>query len=186
MKKTILSIAAVLLAFAGFTQSEEDMAAMMAAATPGEMHHMLARYNGHWKAETKFWMMPGSEPMTSTAEVTTDMYMDDHYSKSMYNGEMGGMPFHGESTTGYDNVRKIFINTWIDNMGTGIMYSEGKWNEQNKSIEYKGQMSDPMSNGLVSFRQVVTYTDNNNYKMEMYNTMNGKEFKSMEVIFTRM
>jgi hypothetical protein len=35
------------------------------------------------------------------------------------------MPFEGISTLGYDNAKKTFFSTWIDNMGTGMMVMEG-------------------------------------------------------------
>jgi hypothetical protein len=40
---------------------------------------------------------------------------------------------------GYDNAKKKFVSTWIDNMGTGMMTAEGEWNPSKKSIEFKGK-----------------------------------------------
>lgn len=185
MKKLILTALTAIIAFGAFAQSEEDMQKWMTYATPGGMHKMLAKYNGHWTANTKMWMDPSQPPMESTAEVTTDMYMGDRYQKSIYSGDMGGMPFNGESLTGYDNTRKIFTNTWIDNMGTGIMYCEGTWNDAKKCVEFKGTATDPMAGTAMPFREVVTFANDDSYKMEMYNMMNGKEYKSMEVTYTR-
>lgn len=186
MKKLLLFAALFALGTNTFAQGENDMMQKwMEYATPGKMQKMLAKQNGVWEANTKFWMAPGQDPMESTAEVTTDMYMGDRFQKSTYSGDMMGMPFKGESTTGYDNVRKVFVNTWIDNTGTGIMYSEGTWNEATKTIEYKGNMTDAMAGKAMPFREVVTIIDDNNYKMEMFNTMEGKEMKTMEVTFKR-
>ncbi|MCB9047292.1 MAG: DUF1579 domain-containing protein [Chitinophagales bacterium] len=185
MKKLLVFATAIALSLNSYAQSEDDMKAWMDYATPGAMHKMLGKYNGFWEASTKMWMAPGTPAMESTANVTNDMYMADHYQKSIFSGDFQGMPFQGESMTGYDNVKKVFMNTWIDNMSTGVMYSEGTWNEATKSIEFKGMATDPMAGKQLPFREVVTYTSNDSYKMEMYNTMNGKEFKSMEVVFTR-
>lgn len=74
---------------------------------------------------------------------------------------------------------------WTDNFSTGMMYGEGKWDAKTKSIEIKGSVSDPMTQGQSPYRQVTTFTDENNYKMEMYNMMEGKEYKSMEITYTR-
>src|SRR4028118_1807600 len=96
------------------------------------------------------------------------------------------MPFQGISTTGYDNARRVFVNTWIDNFGTGIMTSEGAYNAKTKSIEFKGMVTDPMAGGRqMPFRQVLTFIDDNNQRLEMYNMHQGKEFKSMEIVLTR-
>jgi hypothetical protein len=183
MKKLLLIAATALLSFGSYAQ--QGMAEMMEYATPGDMHKLLGKYNGSWTANTKIWMDPTQPPMEATADVLTDMYYGDRYQKSMYNGNLGGMPYQGENVIAYDNSRKIFINTWVDNMGTGIMYSEGEWNAAKKTIEFKGKMTDPMSKEHVPFRQVLTLTSNESYKMEMYNTMHGQEFKSMEITFKR-
>ena len=40
-------------------------------------------------------------------------------------GTMMGQPFEGMSTMGYDNAKKMFTSTWVDNMGTGIVHYDG-------------------------------------------------------------
>jgi alcohol dehydrogenase YqhD (iron-dependent ADH family) len=46
-------------------------------------------------------------------------------------------------------------------------------------------MMDPMSGQNIPIRQVLKIIDNNTHIMEQYNTKNGKEFKTMEIKFTR-
>ncbi len=48
-------------------------------------------------------------------------------------GKMMEMPFHGIGTEGYDNVRKKFMASWIDNMGTGILLMEGTYDALRKA-----------------------------------------------------
>jgi len=38
-------------------------------------------------------------------------------------GKMKDMMFKGMGMEGYDNVKKKFVASWIDNMGTGIEFS---------------------------------------------------------------
>jgi hypothetical protein len=33
-------------------------------------------------------------------------------------------------------LQKNYVSTWVDNMGTGIMYLEGKWRDDIKGIEF--------------------------------------------------
>lgn len=190
MKKILLFVAVLAIGNTSFAQSAEDQNAMMekwmAYMTPGDMHKMLAKQNGVWEAKSKMWMAPGAEPMETTGELTTDMHLGDRYQKSTYTSEFMGMPFEGVSTTAYDNARKVFINTWMDNTGTSIMYSEGQWNEETKTIEFKGMATDAMAGKQMPFREVITMIDDDHYKMEMYNTMaDGKELRSMEIMYTR-
>jgi hypothetical protein len=91
--------------------SATAMKAMMDYATPGEPHKMLAKSNGTWNGEVTMWMAPDAPPSTSKATMVNKMVMDGRYQVSETKGNMMGMPFNGMSTTGYDNVKKVFIST---------------------------------------------------------------------------
>jgi hypothetical protein len=96
------------------------------------------------------------------------------------------MPFEGISTTGYDNAKKTFVSTWVDNMGTGIMIMEGKWDEKTKTLHLKGKQTDPTTGKEMDVRETFTVIDDNTQKMEMFMTpAGGKEYKNMEIVFTR-
>ncbi|MEA1849967.1 DUF1579 domain-containing protein [Chryseobacterium sp. MHB01] len=162
--------------------------AWMDYATPGEMQKMLAKSDGNWVGETKMWMENGSQPMMSKSEATNKMVFDGRYQMSTHKGDMMGMPFEGISIVGYDNSKKKFVSSWIDNMGTGIMNMEGIWNDSTKSIEFKGKMTDPSRPGKdCNVREIYTFVDDNTQKMEMYgpDAKTGKEFKTMEINYTR-
>ncbi|SDM07563.1 DUF1579 domain-containing protein [Chryseobacterium taihuense] len=157
-------------------------------ATPSDMHQMLAKSDGNWMGETTMWMEDGGKPMTSTYEAVNKMMLDGRYQMSNHKGNMMGMPFEGLSIVAYDNSKKKFVSTWIDNMGTGIMSMEGDWNPSTKSIEFKGKMTDPSRPGKdCDVREVFTFVDDNTQKMEMYgpDPKTGKEFKTMEIKFTK-
>lgn len=157
-------------------------------ATPGDKQQMLAKSDGNWVGETTMWMENGGQPMTSTSEATNKMVFDGRYQMSTHKGNVMGMPFEGISIVGYDNSKKKFVSTWIDNMGTGIMNLEGDWNASAKSMELKGKMTDPSRPGKdCDVREVFTFVDDNTQKMEMYgpDPKTGKEFKTMEIVFKR-
>ncbi|RYG32008.1 MAG: DUF1579 domain-containing protein, partial [Chitinophagaceae bacterium] len=97
---------------------------------------------------------------------------------------MMGMPFEGHSTLGYDNAKKTFVNTWIDNAGTGIMYLEGPYDAATKTITLTGKCVDPVAGTgkEMNVRQVIKEIDPKHHVMEMYGPgPDGKEFKMMEV-----
>ena len=166
-------------------QTPEEKA-WMTYMTPGKMHEMLAKSVGLWNEEVTMWMAPDAPPMKSTLNCMNKMIMGNRYLQGMSRGQFSGMPFEGISTIAYDNAKNIFVSTWIDNMGTGISYSEGKWNDASKSIEFIGTMVDPMSGKDLKFRQVMKFKDDDNQSMEMYSTTaTGKEYKSMDIKMTR-
>lgn len=166
-----------------------DSAAMARAwqdyMTPGDMHKMLASMNGKWNEDMTFWMGPGAPPQKSTMTCENKMIMGGRYTQSVHKGTFEGQPYEGVSTLGYNNAEKQFENTYIDNMGTGIMVLKGTWDEASKTMTLKGQQSDPATGKPMEMREVLKIVDDNTQVMEMYQTQNGQEYKSMEIKFTR-
>ncbi|GAA4468737.1 hypothetical protein GCM10023093_26930 [Nemorincola caseinilytica] len=158
----------------------------MAYATPGDMHKMMAEEEGNWTAEITSWMAEGAPAQTSKGEAQYKMIMGGRYQQCMFKGDMGGMPFEGMSLSGYDNSKKVFMSTWVDNMGTGMMAMEGTYDAATKKLEMKGKGVDPSNNTECAMREVVTHTDAKHMTMEMYSTpQGGKEFKNMEIKYTK-
>jgi hypothetical protein len=159
--------------------------AWMAYMTPTEPHKMMAQETGAWTADMTFWHGPGApaEKAKSTADVK--MILGGRYQEMNYKGNVMGMPFEGRSTLSYDNAAKEYTNTWIDNMGTGMMVAKGKMSGNGKTIEFKGEMVDPVSATKKPWREMYTIVDANTRKMEMFDTSGGKEFKSMEIVMKR-
>ncbi len=183
MKKLLLLTVLAAITFQADAQmSEEEQKAMMEYGEVGPMQKMLAKNTGEWKEEITFWMEPGGEAMKNEATVKTEMILDGHFEKGTHTGNMMGMPFEGISITGFDNARKVFVNTWMDNFSSGLMNSEGKWDDKTKSIEFKGMTTEPVTKKLVPFRQVLYIVDENTKRMEMYMPHKGKEYKSMEIV----
>ena len=167
----------------------QDQAAGMKAwqdyMTPGDVHKMLAQSDGDWNEEVTFWMQPGAAPMTNKSIAHNEMIMSGRYQQSKHTGDMMGMPYEGMSILGYDNAKKIFISTWIDNMGTGVMTLEGVWNDKTKTINFKGKEVDPMNGKDIEVRETFQLIDNDNQQLEMFSVINGKESKTMKIHFTR-
>lgn len=193
MKKIILLITVLVLSVLSFNlfaqqqMDENAQKAWMAYMTPGDVHKMLAKSDGQWKEDVTWWMAPGTQPMQSTATCTNTMILGGRYQQSVNNGNMMGMPFEGIGLLGYDNAEKVFNYTWVDNMGTGTMNLKGTWDQSTKAINFTGSMIEPTTGKATSIRQVFTMIDDNSQLLEMYtNGPDGKEYKAMEIKFTRM
>lgn len=185
--KTIIFLLAILCSAASFlsAQTEQEMKAWQEYMTPGAPHQMLAAADGEWEAEVTMWMDPAAEPTKSTGSVTNKMILGGRYQYSTYTGNTMGMPFEGISITGYDNAEKVYVNTWIDNMGTGMMTLKGTWDETSKTIHLKGKMVDPMTGKEEDIRETFKFADNKTQVMEMFGTKDGKEMKWMEITFKK-
>jgi hypothetical protein len=154
--------------------------------TPGKEHQLMASWSGTWDAETTIWMKPDQPPTKSTGTAVNKMILNGLYQQSIHKGSFNGMPFEGMSTLGFDNAKKVFVSTWVDNMGSGIMKMEGSWDETTKSATFNGQCVDPGTNKEMTIRETFKMLDKDRQLMEMFGPgPDGKEFKTMSILFTR-
>lgn len=154
-------------------------------ATPGNAHKMMADETGTWNCDMTFWEGPNGKPSKAASTANIKMILGGRYQEAIYSGTMMGQPFEGKSTLAYNNASKEFTTTFIDNMGTGMMVAIGKYDEANKSMNFNGDMVSPLNGKKTPYREVYTIVDANTRKMEMYDTKNGEEYKSMEIIMKR-
>lgn len=165
--------------------SATQMKLWTAYATPGNAHKMMADETGTWTCDMTFWEEPNGKPSKATSTANVKMIYGGRYQETDYVGTMMGQPFEGKATLAYNNASKEFTTTFIDNMGTGMMVATGKYDEATKKVELKGEMVSPLNGKKTPYREVYTFVDANTRKMEMYDTKNGTEYKSMEITMTR-
>ncbi|HEY3863197.1 MAG TPA: DUF1579 domain-containing protein [Verrucomicrobiae bacterium] len=179
------------------TKSNVDTAQMMAAmaelAKPGENHKLLETTTGSWTYKMKWWTAPDGPPMEVSGTSTTKSLMDGRYFVSEHaskmpmpgpDGKMMDMDFKGMSTEGYDNVKKKFVASWIDNMGTGIMLMEGTYDAASKKLTYLGE-EEPMPGMKMKVRQTIIFTDKDHRVMEYYELRGTGEVKVMAIEYNR-
>lgn len=166
-----------------------EQAAMMEAwteaMTPGPEHERLAETVGDWKATVKMWMEPGAEPNVSESTVSRSMSLGGRVLVEEWRGEMMGQPFIGHGRTGYNNVTEKYWSTWTDNMSTGLMVFHGHYDPETEKFTFTGSYTDPMSGETVQSRSVSWQDEAGREVMEMYETRDGQESKTMEMTLER-
>jgi len=171
----------------------EMMKQMMELAKLNENHKLLAGTAGTWSYVVKMWMDPKGAPTESKGTAIRKAVMDGRYVTGDYSGsfkmpgadgKMQEMNFKGMSMDGFDNAKKKFVSGWVDNMGTGIMVTEGTLDEATKTITYTGtfEMAPGMS---FKVREVIKLTDKDHMAMEYFEDRGQGETKSMEINYTR-
>jgi len=168
------------------------MAMMMEMAKPGENHKQMQVLVGTWTYAVKWWMSPDSPPSESSGTTITRSVMDGRYLISDHTGKMQ-MPgpngpaeaeFKGMAVEGYDNAKKKFVASWIDNMGTGIMNLEGTYDPATKTLTYLAEY-EPMPAMKMKIREVVKIVDPDHHTLEFFADRGGKEVKTMQIDYTR-
>ncbi len=163
------------------------MDAMAKASTPGPNQEMLTSMAGDWTYTVRMWMNPGAaQPTESKGTVTYTSLLGGRFVQGQYHGDMMGQPFEGLGLLGYDNTSGKFEVSWADNAGTSILYMTGNYDADAKTVTYTGQMDDILNPGAkINVRQVVHLTSPDSQTMEWYETRNGKETKTMEIVYNR-
>jgi len=189
---TLVAAFTATLAFAEDPKTKEAadeqaaMMAMMKAGTPGDAHKKLGPMVGTWDAAMKMWMKPGAPPTEASGVSTNTWALDGRWIEQRFAGTFMGMPFNGIGYTGYDNVKKEYIGTWIDNFGTQMMVSNGNLGADGKTYTFTSSMSDPMSGKTMPVQEKVTVVDDDHHVMEMWGPApDGRMYKMMEITYTR-
>ncbi len=174
---------------------DKMMAQMMELSKLNENHKLLGDLAGTWSYTVKMWMNPdpSAKPEEYKGTAVRKSMMDGRFFVIDVTGkmEMPGpdgkkkeMTFKGMGLEGYDNVKKKFIGTWVDNMGTGIMMSEGTYDPATKTFTYTGEY-EGIPGMKTKIREVVKIADKDHHAFEWYEDRGGQEAKTMEINYTR-
>ena len=179
----------------GAPDMKQMMEQMMELAKLNENHKLLTSLDGTWGYTVKMWMDGDStkKPEESKGTATRKSIMDGRFvvmdvtgkmEMPGADGKMKSMTFKGHGMEGYDNVKKKVVGTWMDNMGTGIMMSEGDYDPATKTFTYTSEI-EMMPGMKQKIREVVKVTDKDHMTFEWYEDRGGKEAKTMEIDYTR-
>ncbi len=162
------------------------MDAMMKAMMPGDAHKLLDSMVGTFDVRVTAWMMPGQPPTDGKGTAVSNWVLGGRYVEQKFSGQFMGMPFEGIGYTGYDNVKKSYWSTWVDNMGTGVMTSTGATADGGKSWKFMSSMPDPMTGKDTPEETRLMVADHDHYSMEMWSPgPDGKMMKMMAIAYTR-
>jgi hypothetical protein len=167
-------------------EQQAMMEAWTKAATPGEGHKMLEPTVGSWNVASTSWQSPGGPPEKGSGTSENSWILGGRFVRENFTGEFGGMKFQGLGYTGYDNIKKKYVGTWMDSMGTAIMMMTGTADPSGKVFTMTGTMDDVMTGKPMKLRTVTHIVDADKHVMDMFGPdPSGKEFKMMEIVYTR-
>jgi len=180
---------------AGQPNQAEMMQQMIELSKLNENHKLLAGLDGTWSYTVKMWMNPdpNAKPQESKGTAVRKSMMDGRFFVMDVTGKMDmpgpdgkkkEMTFKGMGIEGYDNVKKKFVGTWVDNMGTGIMMSEGTYDPATTTFTYTGEY-EAIPGMKQKIREVMKIADKDHMSFEWYEDRGGKEAKTMEISYTR-
>lgn len=162
------------------------MEAWMKAGTPGDDHKFLEPMIGTWTVKVTSWETPAGPPTTSLGTAERAWVLGGRFLKETFKGEFNGMPFEGLGYTGFDNLKKKYIGTWMDSMSTMTLMLTGTADRATKVLTMSGTMDDAMTGKPMAIKSMTRILDNNRHVYEMYGPdKDGKQFKMMEIAYSR-
>jgi hypothetical protein len=164
----------------------EDMQALwQKASTPAAGHAPLQALVGTWSAKTTFTMGPGVPDQVHGGTSVNRMVLGGRFLEQTYKGTAMGMPFEGIGFTGYDNVRKKYVGSWMDTMGTGIMTSLGTGKPSAARSASVAESYEP-SGKKIMWDTILKVLDRDHHTFEMWTKApNGKKYRAMFVEYAR-
>ena len=166
--------------------SEEAMMAQwQAAMTPSAGHASLTPMVGTWRTTTTFTMAPGAPAQVHGGTSVHRFVLGGRYLEQIFKGIAMGMPFEGIGYTGYDNVQKRYVGTWMDTFGTGLMNSVGVGRPTDETLEFVCEAIEPSGKKKV-FETIVRIKNHEHHSYEMWTKgPNGKTYRVMLVEYER-
>lgn len=120
---------------------------------PGEKHKLLEKWIGDWKLETRF-VMNGKKTPAQLGKSKCSWLIKGRWIKSEGEGEMMGKKMKGFHILGYDNFKKSYVGTSVQNMDTAM-------------LRYEGDV-DPKTGALVMYGKMDEYLTGEHDKMVKY------------------
>ncbi|MFG0316694.1 MAG: DUF1579 family protein, partial [Planctomycetota bacterium JB042] len=112
LRLAALAASTLVLATGAFALSAARQGMQM--PMPGKEHREILRSVGEWEGTLTHYMMNpsgDSVPATETVEA-----IGGFWTQATFRCEFMGAPYHGTGCVGYDQEKKKFVGTWIDNM----------------------------------------------------------------------
>ena len=161
-------------------------AKMREFGTPGPAHKVLDARVGRWNLDVKMFEPGSTEANESKGTSEIKSILDGRFIQETATGEFMGQPFNGMGTCGYDNLKQKYVSTWIDNMGTGVMYAEGTYDAGAKTFTFAGECPDLMAGKYTKNRTVQKVVDADHLTMQTYKPgPDGKDALVFQIDYTR-
>ena len=152
---------------------------------PGIEHKQLAELAGTFDCKVTVFL-PDKKTLESTGVMKREMMLGGRFLQEDFDGTFAGKPFKGHGLAGFDPAKNKFVSYWADSATNAIMFMEGTYDAKTKTFQYAGEDAEPFTGKKMKARDTIKLVSADEHVMEMYRQpADGKEFKMMEIRFTR-
>lgn len=189
---TKLTLLCLLLPVSVFAQSKKDSTALD-YSHPGKYHQILADLAGEWTFDGRHFSgnpNPDSNKVVKefNGSIVRRPFADGRFfiveltggklPLPIQDGKMKDGNVQDLEIEGYDNVKRKFVFTFINNhIGSFIIYAEGSYDPTTKTISYEYEV-EPVPGRKTKFRKLLIVQDKDHYKVEYYAERSGMMVKT--------
>jgi hypothetical protein len=154
---------------------------------PGPQHELLKALAGQFDGDYEVFTAPEAAAQRSKGRITNELVYGGRFLRGRFDGVMLGKPFTGENLIGYDNFKKHYVGTWVNDGGTSIVFAEGDADAAGKVITMEYEQQDgPAGTEPVRTRLITTLIDKDHYRFETFVIIPGLEpFTAARISYRR-
>lgn len=154
---------------------------------PGTSHELLTSFVGDWTVDVISWGSPDANPERSSARSSADWILGYRYVREKYKSLAIGPRYEGLGFLGYDAGARVYTSVWMDSLNTSIATAKGIYNPETATFALRGEVYDPLLGRPKETRTLIQILSQDSYKVTMLDrTARGKDFKSLELTYTRI
>lgn len=192
-KAIVITAVGIMFHTSAFAQNKakqaDTMEQMLSLSAPGANHMLLEQLAGDWNfQDAKLAFVKGTlsrKAIYSGRFFVVEM-TGGKLSVPVANGQMKEENYQSMQIEGYDNPRKKFVMTSINNhIGSDIQEQTGDYNPDKKQFTFTWE--DLLTPGaLVNNKRILTIIDQDHYKEEYFEVSHGKDVKVRELDYDRI
>lgn len=153
---------------------------------PGASHQLLDVFAGAWDVKITFWSGPKAGPQDSRGTSLLTWILGNRFLKEDFSGDVLGEGYQGLGLMGYDAASRRFTTVWLDSLNTAMAVQKGKYLPDTNSFELAGEVYDPLLGRSKTTRTQIHISSPDSYTVTMTDTdPSGRDFKSLEIVYTR-
>lgn len=162
-----------------FTSASTSISFAQDVPKPGPEHRKMQELEGTWDCEMN---MEGFKSK-ATAEYKT--ICGGLWVQSNFEGDLGGIKFHGHGLDGYDLKKKKYVGVWVDSMETAPLHFEGDYDPKTKLLVMTGESTGPDGKPQ-KFKNTTETKDKDHFTFKMYMIQaDGSEKLAFSIDYSR-
>ena len=168
------------------SDTDAQVARLVQYAMPGERHKLLERMAGRWNIAIKYRMNSAAPVVKSQGTCVRKWILGGRFLLEEFDGGSLGLPYKGLAIYGYDSFAKKYTSAWLDTMSTAITTNLGSCQDACREISFEGRHGDPWTGVIRPSHGITRFVNENQHVLELHEPDNtGKEFKILEIVYTR-